>query len=58
MANIFLLIAFWPLVCCEKCDYTAVCITVSIIVALVLYITASIVHALRTLAVHRPQRIH
>ena len=58
MANIFLLIAFWPLVCCEKCDYTAVCITVSIMVAIVLFIAASIVHELRALAIHRSQRIH
>ena len=54
MPYLFLLIAFWPLVCCEKCDYTAVCVTISIVVALVLYIVASIVHELRLLAVRRP----
>lgn len=54
MPYVFLLIAFWPLACCEKCDYTAVCITASIIVALVLYAVASIVRELRILAIHRP----
>ena len=54
MPYLFLLIVFWPLVCCEKCDYTAVCVTISIVVGLVLYIIASIVHELRLLAVHRP----
>ena len=53
MPYLFLMIALWPLVCCEKCDYTAVCVTISIAVALVLYIVASIVHELRLLAVHR-----
>ena len=55
MPYLFLLIDFWPLVCCEKCDYTAVCVTISIAVALVLYIVASIVHELRLLEIHRPQ---
>ena len=55
MPYLFLLIVFWPLVCCEKCDYTAVCVTISIAVALVLYIVASIVHELRLLEIHRPQ---
>lgn len=54
MPYFFLLIALWPLVCCEKCDYTAVCVTISIAVALVLYIVASIVHELRSLKTHRP----
>ena len=53
MPYLFLLIVFWPLVCCEKCDYTAICVTFSITVALVLYIVASIVHELRLLEVHR-----
>ena len=53
MPYLFLLIALWPLVCCEKCDYTAVCVTISFAVALVLYIVASIVHELRLLEVHR-----
>lgn len=54
MPYLFLLIAFWPLVCCEKCDYTAVCVTVSIAVAVVLYVVASIIHELRLLSIHRP----
>ena len=54
MPYLFLLIVFWPLVCCEKCDYTAICVTSSIAVAVVLYIVASIVHELRLLAEHRP----
>lgn len=54
MPYLFLLIVFWPLVCCERCDYTAVCVTISITVALVLYSVASIVRELRLLAVHRP----
>ena len=54
MPNLFLLIAFWPLVCCEKCDYTPVCVTVSIAVALVCYVVASIVYELRLLTYHRP----
>ena len=53
MPYLFLLIVFWPLVCCEKCDYTAVCMTISIAVALVSYIVAAIVHELRLLATHR-----
>ena len=54
MYYLFLLIALWPLVCCETCDYTAVCVTVSIAAAVVLYVVASIVHELRLLAIHRP----
>ena len=53
MPYLFLLIVFWPLVCCEKCDYTAVCVTFSIAVALVLYIVASIIHELRLLEIQR-----
>lgn len=53
MPYLFLLIVFWPLVCCDKCDYTPVCVTISITVALVSYIVASLVHELRLLAVHR-----
>ncbi len=53
MPYLFLLIVFWPLVCCEKCDYTAVCVTISLAVALVLYIVGSIVHELRLLEVRR-----
>ncbi len=53
MLYLFLLIAFWPLLCCEKCDYSAVCVTISIAVALVSHIAASIVHELRLLATHR-----
>ena len=54
MANLFLLIALWPLVCCENCDVTPVCVTLSITVALLLYVVASIVHELRLLANRRP----
>lgn len=54
MPYLFLLIALWPLVCCEKCDYTPVCVTLSIATAIVLYIVASIVHELRLLEIHRP----
>ena len=54
MPYLFLLIAFWPLVCCEKCDYTAVCVTISIAVAVVLYASASIIRELRVLSMHRP----
>lgn len=54
MPYLFLLIAFWPLVCCEKCDYTPMCMTISIVVAVLLYAVASIVHELRLLEIHRP----
>ena len=54
MPYLFLLIALWPLVCCEKCDYTGVCVTLSVLVAVVLYVGASIVQELRLLAIHRP----
>lgn len=53
MPNFALLIAFWPLVCCEVCDYSALCVTVSIVVALILYVVASLVHELRLLSVRR-----
>lgn len=56
MPYLFLLLALWPLVCCEKCDYTPVCVSLSITLALVLYVLASIIHELRLLAVHRPPR--
>jgi len=56
MPYLFLLIVFWPLVCCDKCDYTAVCVTLSIVVAVLLYAAASIVHELRLLERHRPYR--
>ncbi len=55
MPSLFLLIALWPLVCCEKCDYTAVCVMTSIIAALVLYVIASIIHELRLLEIYRPR---
>ena len=55
MPYLFLLIVLWPLVCCEKCDYTAVCVMASIIAALVLYVVASIVHELRLLEIYRPR---
>ena len=53
MPYLFLLLALWPLVCFEKCDYTAVCVTVSVTAAVVLYVVASIVHELRLLASRR-----
>lgn len=55
MRYLFLLIAFVPLVCCEQCDFTYACVTVSIVAAVVLYVAASIVHELRALSMHRPQ---
>ena len=55
MRYLFLLIAFVPLVCCEQCDVTYVCVTISIVIAVVLYVVASIVHELRALTMHRPQ---
>ena len=45
-----LFVALWPLVCCERCDYTPVCVTLSIGVAIVLYAALSVVHELRLLA--------
>lgn len=54
MPYLFLLVALWPLACCEKCDYTAVCVTVSITVAVALYVVASIVRELQLLSIHRP----
>ncbi len=54
MPYLFLLIALWPLVCCEECDVTAVCVMASIGVAVALYAIASIVHELRLLEKHRP----
>ena len=56
MPYLFLLIALWPLVCCEKCDYTAVCVMLSIATAVVLYVVASIVHELRLLTRYRPHQ--
>lgn len=53
MPYFFLLFALWPLLCCEKCDYTTACVTASITVALVLYVVASLVHELRLLAIKR-----
>ena len=53
MPTLFLLLALWPLLCCEKCDYTAACVTASIAAALVLYTVASLVHELRLLAIKR-----
>ena len=44
-----LLIALWPLVCCERCDYTLICVTLSFGVAFLLYALLSIVHELRLL---------
>ncbi|MBL0124400.1 MAG: hypothetical protein IPP88_17290 [Betaproteobacteria bacterium] len=54
MPYLFLLIAFWPLVCCEECDFTVVCVTASIGAAIALYAIASIVRELRLLEKHRP----
>ena len=54
MPYFYLLIAFWPLVCCEQCDVTYACVTFSIAVAVVLYVVASIVHELCALSRHRP----
>lgn len=54
MPYLFLLTARWPLVCCDKCDHTAMCATLSIALAGCLYVIASIVHELRLLEKHRP----
>ena len=45
-----LLIALWPLVCCEKCDYTPICILLSTSLAAILHIGLSIAHELKLLA--------
>ena len=29
MPTLFLLLGLWPLVCCEQCNYTPACLTVS-----------------------------
>ena len=55
MPYFFLLISFWPLVCCEKCDVSYACVVISIAAAVVLYVVASIVHELRALSIHRPR---
>ncbi len=54
MPYLFLLLGFWPLVCCEQCDFTAACVVISVAVGVVLYVIASIVHELRSLSIHRP----
>lgn len=56
MPMLFLLLGLWPLVCCEQCNYTPVCLTVSIVAAVMLYIVASIIRELRALSIHRPSR--
>jgi hypothetical protein len=56
MPSLFLLIALWPLVCCEECHYTVACVGLSIAVAACLYVVASIVHELRLLETHRPHQ--
>ncbi|MEO8103589.1 MAG: hypothetical protein ABI790_13765 [Betaproteobacteria bacterium] len=45
-----LLFALWPLICCERCDYTPLCIALSVGIAILLYAALSIVHELRLLA--------
>ena len=52
-----LLIAFWPLVCCEKCDYSPVCIFLSASLAVTLYVVISISHELRLLAAWGQRRL-
>ena len=54
MRYLFWLIALWPLVCCEECDFTVVCTVLAIASAASLYVVASIVHELRRLESHRP----
>ena len=50
MRYAILILVFWPLVCCEKCDYTPVCIFLSTGMAIIMYIVISISHELRSLA--------
>ena len=51
-----LLIVLWPLVCCEKCDYTPICIVLSVGLAVLLHVALSIVHELRLLAARGQRR--
>ena len=50
MRYLVLLIALWPLVCCQQCDQTWACITLSVSVAFLLHVTLSIAYELRLLA--------
>jgi hypothetical protein len=45
-----LLIALWPLVCCDQCDYTIVCVTLSAAVSAGLYVLFALIYELRLLA--------
>ena len=45
-----LLFGFLPLVCCQVCDQTWVCVTLAICIAVIFYIVLSIVYELRALA--------
>ena len=50
MRYLVLLLALWPLVCCQQCDQTWACITLSVSVAFLLHVTLSIAYELRRLA--------
>lgn len=50
MRYIVLLVTLWPLACCERCDYTPVCVALSLGAAVFLYAILSVVHELRLLA--------
>jgi hypothetical protein len=49
-----LLLVMWPLICCQQCDQTWACITLSISIAFLLYLALSITHELRLLAEFGP----
>jgi hypothetical protein len=50
MSKLFLLIAFWPMLCCDRCDVTPFCVTASVSAAVVLYVCTSLIVELRALA--------
>lgn len=54
MRYLVLLIALWPLICCQQCDQTWACGTLSIAVAFLLHVVLSIAHQLLRLAKFGP----
>ena len=42
-------LVLWPLFCCQQCDQTWACVTLSVCIAVLLHIILSIVHQLRAL---------
>ena len=49
MRYIVLLIALWPLVCCDQCDYTLACGALAVVTAGLLFAAASAARELRLL---------